>query len=92
LDGPQSRCGRRGGQKILVPSGNRISAVQPVACRYTDLAISGQKNIKNVFNFWGLVFGIFDFFFNTDIFFQKFGGLLSPVGAHSLPLEIYAKF
>jgi hypothetical protein len=42
LDGPQSRSGRFGEEKILDPTGTRIpdpSVVQLVASRYTDYAI-----------------------------------------------------
>jgi hypothetical protein len=39
LSRPQSRSERRGGEKILDPTGTRNSDVQPVASRYTDYAI-----------------------------------------------------
>jgi hypothetical protein len=48
LDGPQSRSGRCEEEKNLAPFGNRIPAVQPVACRYTDWAIPiHEKKKKN---------------------------------------------
>jgi hypothetical protein len=46
LDGPHSRSGRSGKEKILYPTGTRTptpSVVQPVAIRYTDYAIQAPR-------------------------------------------------
>jgi hypothetical protein len=42
LGGPQSRSGRYGEVKNLVPAGNRNLVVQTVARRYTDGAIPAK--------------------------------------------------
>jgi hypothetical protein len=51
LGGPESRSGRYGEKKNLSPAGNRITAVQPVAHRYTDCAIPIPINCRNLLNY-----------------------------------------
>jgi hypothetical protein len=46
LGGPQSRSGRHREEKILDPTGTRLSGpsvIQPVASRYTDYAIPAHR-------------------------------------------------
>jgi hypothetical protein len=49
LDGPQSRSGRCGVEKNLVPAGNRNPVFQPVAHRYTDWAIPAPNTLSGVY-------------------------------------------
>jgi hypothetical protein len=57
LGGPQSRSEHCGGEKNLTPTKIWTSAVQPVACRYTDWAIltpllTRTQRKEDMFNFY----------------------------------------